>query len=625
MTGPRADTAGTRHGGLLHAPCPASLHGAPARADRASPCRSAMHEASMHSDAASLRGAPARAPLAGSPGSAPARANRARPRRRGFAPFAGALAVAATVALALPAAAQARDPQVAAAEEALNAWDLPAARDLAEALRRDHPADPHVAHLLGRVLLHQGDYAGAQRLLEEAGAPDGPGSHLQVARDTGRITADHLRQESEHFVFLYPPGKDEILVPWALETLEQAYESISRLIDYRPDGPKIRVEVVADATELSQVSTLSLEAIRTTGTIAICKFDKLMITSPKALLRGYGWRDTVSHELVHLFVTRKTRNRTPIWLHEGIAKFLETSWRGEPGLALQLPSQALLRDAVRAKKLIPFEKMHPSIALLPTAEDAALAFAEVFAAMEYLHGLDAGNIAKVLDGLREGLSDRQAVGRLFGGSFARFESGWRQHLASRPYPQEAASMEPLHLKFHDDAPEAPPKEEKNHFRDLTGASEFRAIEDPGARRAAHLGELLRARGKMAAAAAKYEEAVATVGAQFPSLSNKYAIALLELRETAAAEKVLRESIALYPGDPLSNLNLARAMMMQEKPAEARPFLVAALSTNPFDPEVQARLYEVAKATGDEALRRRAARAVELLLGRDPDAPAAGSE
>ncbi|HEY0838730.1 MAG TPA: hypothetical protein VGD74_00950, partial [Vulgatibacter sp.] len=398
------------------------------------------------------------------------------------------------------------DPRMLAAEEALNAWDIPAALELAEGLRREHPAEPQVAHLLGRVLLHQGDYEGAARLLAEAGATDGQGSFLQVARDTGRITRDYHEQESEHFVFRYPAGKDEILVPWALETLEQAYESIGRLIDYRPDGPKIRVEVVADATELAQVSTLSLEAIKTTGTIAICKFDKLMITSPKALLRGYDWRDTVSHELVHLFVTRKTRNRTPIWLHEGIAKFLETSWRGEPGLALQLPSQALLRDAVKAKKLIPFEKMHPSIALLPTAEDAALAFAEVFSAMEFLYGKDRGNLAAILDGVRDGLSDRDAVGRLFGGSFPRFEAGWKAYLAKRPFPQEAASMEPLHLRFRDDSAQVEPKEEKNAFRDLTGLSEFRSIKDAEARRAAHLGELLRARGRLAAAAAKYEEA-----------------------------------------------------------------------------------------------------------------------
>ncbi|HEY0840680.1 MAG TPA: tetratricopeptide repeat protein, partial [Vulgatibacter sp.] len=93
----------------------------------------------------------------------------------------------------------------------------------------------------------------------------------------------------------------------------------------------------------------------------------------------------------------------------------------------------------------------------------------------------------------------------------------------------------------------------------------------------------------------------------------------ELRETKAAEGVLRRSLELYPSDPLTNLNLARAMMQKEKPAEARPFLERALSTNPFDPEVQARLFEVAKALGDEALTQRAARAVALLVGRDAGA------
>ncbi|AKU93087.1 hypothetical protein AKJ08_3474 [Vulgatibacter incomptus] len=522
------------------------------------------------------------------------------------------------IALALPAWAQGA---LVSAENALAAWDLPTARALADELRRAHPAEPKIAHLLGRVLLHQGDYDGAVRLLEEAGASDGPGSFLQVARDTGRITHAYIEAESEHFVFRYPAGKDEILVPWALQTLEQAYAAIGEIVDYRPEGAKIRVEVVADANELAQVSTLSLEAIKTTGTIAICKFDKLMITSPKALARGYDWRDTLSHELVHLIVTRKTANRTPIWLHEGIAKFLETAWRGEPGQALQLPSQALLRDAVKAKKLIPFEKMHPSIALLPTAEDAALAFAEVFSAMEFVYGKDQKNIASILGALRDGASDRDAVGKLFGGSFPRFESTWKTWLDGRTYPKEAASMESLHLKFKDDAPDEPsPKEaaEKGGFRDLTDLSEFRQIKDAPARRAAHLGELLRARGKTAAAAAKYEEAVARVGAQFPSLSNKYAIALLELKENEKATRVLQASRRLYPTDPLTNLNLARASMQDGKNAEARAFLEAAISVNPFDPEAQARLHLVAKELQDEDLSTRTARAMGLLGARTDD-------
>ena len=46
------------------------------------------------------------------------------------------------------------------------------------------------------------------------------------------------------------------------------------------------------------------------------------------LTTGYDWLDTVSHEYVHLVVSRKSRNTVPIWMHEGLAKYLESRWRG---------------------------------------------------------------------------------------------------------------------------------------------------------------------------------------------------------------------------------------------------------------------------------------------------------
>lgn len=527
------------------------------------------------------------------------------------------------------AAAEGLDGRMAAAEEALSAWDMPKARALAESLRADFPGDPRVTHLLGRVRLNEGDYDGAIQLLAEAGDSERKGGYLDVARETKRITAGYLQQESEHFVFRYPAGKDEILVPYALETLEDAYARIGGIVGYQPTGAKILVEVVADAEELSKVSTLSIEAIKTTGTIAICKFNKLMITSPKALLRGYEWRDTLAHEYTHLIITKKSRNNAPIWLHEGMAKFLETAWRGDPGHALELPSQSLLRDAVRSGKLIPFEKMHPSIALLPTARDAALAFAEVFAAIEYLHGRDAQSISEIVSFLGRGVSDRDAVAKVYGKPFAVFEQAWRGWLQQRPYPKESASVELLKKRFtEDEGPEAAAAkkepEKKNAYRDLTELSEFREIRDPQARRAAHLGELLRARGKFAAAAAKYEEAVTRAGAQFPSLSNKYALALLELQENAKAEEVLEATREFFPSDAFTNLNLARVMMQLGRVRDAEPFLDTAVSVNPFDPEVHGRLLAVAKEKGDEALARRAAKALALLTGASQAGTAQGA-
>ena len=493
-------------------------------------------------------------------------------------------------------------PSLPEAERALDAWDVPRAAQLAEALLADRPNDPRILHLLGRVRHHQGRYEEAAEIFRRLGDED----WIRLAEETHAVVRNHRRVESAHFVFLFPPGKDEILAPWALETLEASWERIGRLLGIQPEGEKIRVEVVQSAEELAKVSTLSIEAIRTTGTIAVCKFDKLMVTSPKALLRGYEWRDTLAHEYIHLLVTRKSKNRTPIWLHEGIAKYFETAWRDAPGGALHPGAQALLRDAVKEDRLITFDAMHPSIALLPTARDAALAFAEVFTAIEFLEGEAAGNVSRLLDALATGQSDREAVATVYGKPFPLFEAAWRRHLQRREYPTESAIAEEVRPRFREAGEDEP-----------TELSAFRSIEDPEARKAAHLGELLRARGKLGAAAAKFERAFERIGAKHAPLANKYAITLLALEKADRALEVLEASHALDPSDALTNLNLARALMQKGNAPRARPFLEGSLSVNPFDPELHHRLFLVARATGDGELEARARRAIELLGGRPP--------
>lgn len=523
--------------------------------------------------------------------------------------------LAAAVLLGAGAARAAGDPRIDAGDAALDAWDVPAAERLALAAVAADPVSPAAAGLLGRVRLHQAAYDEAAALLTQAG-PGHDGGLLDVARASAELLGKHRSAESEHFVFRYPEGKDEVLVPYALDALEKAWERIGAIVGLKPTGPKIVVDVVEDAETLSRISTLPLEAVKTTGTVAICKFDRLMVTSPKALLRGYEWMDTLAHEYLHLLISRKSKNRTPIWLHEGMAKYLETAWRGEPGLALELPVQAMLRDATRENRLITFEEMHPSIALLPTARDAALAFAEVFAAIEFLQGKDPRSVERILTHLAGGAGDEEAVARVFGAPFPRFEAAWRGHLKTRPYPSETGSFAEVKRTFKEDVdPAAKGKDDPAHWRDVTERGLFAEIEDPAARRAAHLGELLRERGKTAAAAAKFGEAIGRAGNRYPIVANKYAHTLLELREFARAMGVLQGSLRLHPNDPLTRLNLARATMAAGNPAEAETHLLAAVGVDPFDPEIHARLVEVARAKGDAALEARAARALALLGGR----------
>ena len=233
--------------------------------------------------------------------------------------------------------------RVHALEELLDEEDYVAARAELDRLKQGRDDNESFDFFAGRVAFGEGRYADAVSSLELAGVEDRPGSYLRLARDTLAITRDDEKVESAHFVFFHPKGKDAVLAPYALEALEAQRAALEKDLGHAPPG-KVRVEVVNDASELARVSTLSQKEIDQTGTIAICKFNKLMVTSPKALLRGYDWLDTLAHEYTHLVVTQTGHNSVPIWLQEALAKYLESRWRGPAGKALPPSSRTLLAE-----------------------------------------------------------------------------------------------------------------------------------------------------------------------------------------------------------------------------------------------------------------------------------------
>lgn len=497
-------------------------------------------------------------------------------------------------------------------ETLLEEWNVSAARSELESLKQLVPASLEpILYFDGRVAFEEGRYDEAVKLLEQSGVGEGAGSYLKLAKDTQRITREHKRAESEHFVFFYPPGKDEVLAPYALETLEAIRAAMEADLGYAPPE-KVRVEVVRDAAELAKVSTLTKEQIKTTGTIAICKFNKLMVTSPKAVVRGYDWQDTLAHEYVHLVVSRHSKNTVPIWLHEGMAKFLESRWRGKPGQALTPSTLALLGMRVKKDKLIPFEKMHPSIALLPSAEDAATAFAEVFFAIDLIHReKTAGGLRTIIGELAAGKDAKRAVEVAMGKSFPAFERAWLAHVRRQPFPKELIPMsseERKEVKEPGKQAEAGKKPREISFGD------FAEVGEEGARRYAHLGEVLRERKRLKAAAEEYGKAHRLVGDKYESISNKYSLALLELGRFAEAEKVLKGSLSVHPGSAATNVHLGRIHLRQKNWPAAKEAYLSALAADPFDEEIHVALVRIHEAMGAPALMERARKAAELLTG-----------
>ena len=191
-----------------------------------------------------------------------------------------------------------------------------------------------------------------------------PIAHLSLDQATTRQIPTYW---SRHISKIRFRDKDEIVAYYAQEVPSRLTEELVKKLDFFPSEgtEKIAVEIYPDARGLARATGLTIRQIETSGTIAVCKYHRLMIISPLAAANGYSWADTLAHEFIHLVISKKSRNTVPIWLHEGIAKYYESSWRTKPGQALSASSEKLLEKAVRDGGLITFEQMHPSMAKLP--------------------------------------------------------------------------------------------------------------------------------------------------------------------------------------------------------------------------------------------------------------------
>ena len=514
------------------------------------------------------------------------------------------------------------ESEIARIEALFDAWQYQEAIGAAERLYAQHPALPPVQYIAGKAKFYQQDYRGAVALIARAtagsaqkGAQD---PILKYARQTQRITSGYVSQRSAHFELRVPPGPNEVLFPYALDALESAWRNIGDDFEFHPEQ-RIVVEAYSTAEELSAASGLPVEAIKNSGTIAICKHNKLMFTTPKALLRGYEWLDTLAHEYVHYVVSVKSHNTVPIWLHEGLAKYEETRWRGDAGQALSPYAEKLLAEAIKGKRpFITFEEMHPSMALLPSQEHTALAFAEVFTAVEYLVQERGGyaTVRAILTHLRDGDALPEAFETVLGEPFARFQKKWRAWLKHRPMRVlEGALAETLTFKSDVKGKVAETAEDE---RDASSD-----LDHPRAKRFAHLGELLRMRGRHLAAAVEYEKAYRVVGPKAPLLTNKLALTYMALKKWDRAEELLKEALGPNPGFVTTHVHLGRLYLATNRPAEAERAFLRANEINPFDPEIHASLHAIYKERGDEARAGREARAFALLTA--PAAPRRGGD
>jgi thioredoxin-like negative regulator of GroEL len=537
-------------------------------------------------------------------------AERSALRMRGAALiFSLAALVALAMAAALPGQAHARRDSTLTgdllrASRMLNASRFDEAHQLIGELERRAADVVEVRWLRAELLFHRGEYAAATAKL--AGLPDDAvqgqvGATRRLASSAYELTKDfaEIRSPGGHFLIRYAPGADEVIAELAGEVLDAAWREIGEDLGLRPTDA-IRVELLGSPADLAKLSPLTETEIETTGTIALSKYNKLMVVSPRATVLGYPWMDTLAHEYTHLLVSRLSSDNVPVWLHEGIARFEQTRWRSPPELELSASERLLLTTAIKKRRFIGLEEMHPSMAKLPSQEAAALAYAQVYTLVGFVHAkVGYAGLRDILSSQEGGKSAKRAVADAFGVSWSELDKRWQRHLRTLDLvtPRLAKARQ---IKFTKSG-----KSGRSDKRDPTGKPERGkdadniGLEQVAARSRKHarLGGMLRSRHMMDAAAAEYEKAL-QLSPQDPYVTGKLARTLVELGRFERAIELATPLAHLDESDPVPavTLGIAHAARKQWKPAASA--FEQALRTSPFDPTTRCGLAEVYRELGD---------------------------
>ncbi len=439
--------------------------------------------------------------------------------------------------------------------------DVAEARELLAPLP---PDDPDVAAERALLALYEGDCDGALDAFARAPVRrDEWAEHVaEVARGCARVTASALvvEDEAHGLVFRLKDDEDAALVPLLTDVADRGRATLERELGVRLPRP-LRIEVVRDHYSLAAMTGLPEEAARTTGTVAVAKWGRVTMLSPRASPHGYPWADTLMHEMTHLAVTRASTDRAPLWLQEGVAKRQEARWREPFAFDDTPPADATAKGGFAKGLALPLDRLGPSIAMLPTAEQAMVAFSEVTSFVRYwTHEAGDRALPRLLTALSEHPGPTgvdAALVEASGADLHAWDERWRAYL------QASGTRE----------------------ADLPGQGE--AHGSPGDRklvRNVRLGDLLSDRKHEGAAARYFEKAVAASGRD-PSLRARLGRSLGALGRQDEADRLVESLTTVQHAQGPYLALRGSALLRRGERAEATRSLDHALWISPWDTDV----------------------------------------
>ncbi len=251
---------------------------------------------------------------------------------------------------------------------------------------------------------------------------------FQIAKGCARVTASTVVDTFPGDIEIrFQDELDRPLGNMLADSVRVSRDTLAK--DLNITWPKpTRVTVVRDHMSLSAMTGLPYESAKTTGTVAVAKWSRVILLSPRAVPHGYPWRDTMTHELTHLGITRMSADRAPLWFQEGLAKREEVRWREPLPFDERPPTNQIVLEGMQKKQDLPLDKLGPSIAMLPSADAARVAFAEVTSFVQYLEEKQSGTLAKMLPAFKTKKGVDEALKEVTGLSLSEWDKEWRADL-----------------------------------------------------------------------------------------------------------------------------------------------------------------------------------------------------
>jgi len=238
---------------------------------------------------------------------------------------------------------------------------------------------------------------------------------LAKAQREQNTESDFSQGESSHFVLHYEGRQtSEALRGQILTALESDYDDLVRDLG-NPPRDNIQVTLYTEQ-EFFDVT----HAPAWTGAI---NDGKLRIPISGVSSMNSELAHVLKHELAHSFVTQLSGGRCPMWLHEGIAQFLEPKSLSGDGRQLS--------QLFQAQRQIPLNALEGSFMNFSGAQ-AYVAYAESLAAISYINDTyGMSDVQRILQRLAQGNSTEAALRATIRSDYGQLESELARYLADR--------------------------------------------------------------------------------------------------------------------------------------------------------------------------------------------------